>query len=219
MQRLSPSPGAEGELFLKDRILKEYKIFRTNVVSEIHKLRVCFRSNFREAIVIYLDSLEEGLPECKKFSYQTIVKTYEMLLELSLRTVVVPMLINMIFRNGFPKLPALEIIDTKQYEIEIREFDDACIKKYNTILQTLELNIDNEWFDFSIDPSIFKKFYHTTNTKYVDNTCKETLYFFRTIIRQRDEIIHIIYKDFPKLFNDFEKCQKFVEMYLREIYE
>lgn len=215
LQKTKPSPGPEGELILKDRLLKEYKIFRSNILSGIDKLRICFRSNFRECIICYIDEHFQN-EEYNVNMKQCIIKTYETLLELSLRTIVVPMIINMIFRNGFPSLPQN---DELEYDSNLDNFTKVCLEKYNTILISLELSMDTDWFDFSIDPVEFKKFYHKIDTKTIETTKKETISFFKKILIERDFIIKLIYKDFPKLFKNEKECIKFCQTYMRELYE
>jgi len=218
-------PGAEGEMILKDRLLKEYKIFKSNVLSNTNKIRVCFRSNFREALILYMNKVNGEANTCCLLETKNVtIKTYENLLELSLRISVVPMLLNMVFRNGFPKLPPSDDINTDGYKSAMGEFTKACTTKFNDILVSLELAMDTEWYDFTIDPSEYKKFYHssdsgTSSGTAIENSMKEIISFFTRTIKERDEIIKIIYKDFPKLFTSFEGCQKFCELYLRDLYE
>lgn len=221
LERIKPSAGAQGELILKDRILKEYKIFKTSILFEINKLQICFKSNFRDSIINYIDNIESKDISDYIKNKQTIIKMYNTLLDLSLNTIVKPMLIDMIFRNGFPKLPSISLmeLEPQKYKDDIDKFEKVCIEKYNTLLSALELNMETDWADFSIDPNLFKSFYHTTNTTVMDYTRKETIRFFKILINQRDEMIKLVYKDFSKIFIVEEKCHGYCSMYLRELYE
>lgn len=219
LDKLNPAKNEKGELLLRERLLKEYKSFRVSIISEITKLRMFYRANFRESLLEYFVYLN-GEDNAGIFKLKhTTLKIYELLLELTLKTVIAPMLIQIIFRNGFPKIGNFQKTNFKEYEESMEEFNAVCKEKYNTLLTTLELHMDIEWFDFSIDPTDYKKYYHNINKKCTESTFKETKIFFTILIQQRDAFIESIYVDFKKMFHSKEQCQKFCELALREIYE
>lgn len=221
LEKTKPSAGAQGELILKDRLLKEYKIYRTSILFEINRILICFKSNFRDTVICYMESIKtcNNNEDCIIKNKQSTIRTYNTLLELSLISIVKPMLIDMIFRNGFPILPAPSSTDSKKYKEELDEFEKKCIEKYNLLLLAFELNMDTDWSDYSINPSAFKHFYHNDNTMAIDYTLKEIINFFKLMIQKRDELIKLVYKDFKKMFNDENECLEYCKFVLRDLYE
>lgn len=224
LDKISPKKkGLESEMFLRDRLLKEYKIFRINLTSEINKIIICFRYHFKDTLVKYIESIENDSStpayDCIVQNKSMVIKNYEILLELIMKTIISPALTNIVFRNGFPILPSADEIGSKQYEEDMRKFDKVCMEKYNNILMTMELSIDTELFDLSINNHEFKQFYHITNNRILEILGNEMISFFKKMVMHKYDITKAIYKDYHKMFDEKETCHKFVEHTLREFYE
>ncbi|MFW6047396.1 MAG: hypothetical protein ACOCP4_06410 [Candidatus Woesearchaeota archaeon] len=209
----------ECELLLKDRLLKDFKILRISLSSKLDSLIICFRSNFRKNFIEYMETLKpEDDPDYNVcLENHASLKAYEKLIELALKTIAAPMITDMFFRNGFPQLP-YNTTDNREYERLSGSFDAAIIRKFHTVLRATELYVDSEWFDDGIDSDAIKDYFNY-NEELKTDCVKETILFFRTMITERDEFITQIRVDFPKMFKKDEECQKFCELYFRELHE
>lgn len=217
LQKTKPAPDAKGEIFLKERVLKDFKILKSNVRTMRDRLILYYNQIFKNMFIDFLEIKYTGI-QCSNIENNISLKYYLTVFDLISRTIAGTIFIDMVFRNGFPSI-RISDKESEEYYEALRKFEEVSKDKTITVLRTIESYIEREWFDNEISYIDFKRFCEEKCEKYYKKIYKESSIYFRTIIEQRDDFIKQIYKDFGKSFDDNETCQKYCELYIRELYE
>ena len=174
------------------------------------------RSLIKDILIKYIESILKDGESIEKYNLN--IKIHELLFELLLRTEAIPMVLDMIFRNGFTDLPDEKFSTKSDYENKLEIFKEDIKQRSKSLIMVIELKIDNDWFDSAIDKTLFRKYYHE-NDNVLNEITNEISNFFISTVNHRNTIFRSIYEDFNQLFKNFNECKKYCELYFRELYE